>query len=210
MLARRTLVLSALVSSALALANGGCTPPTRADKLTDAAYDMNMATRFGRMDVAMSYVGEKSRRKFLDMHAGWGRGIRISDLEFAGLDMPKEGEAIVLVHVSWQRVDESTLRTTSIKQKWIDHEDHGWLIAEEARVGGEPGLLGEPRDAAIMQSARGAPGGEGEWVPGPSGDTRSDAEKAKDPAPAPAAAPAKKPTSHFSTTVIPADESAMD
>ena len=206
MIARRTFALASLMTAALALATG-CTPPTRADKLTDAAYDMNMATRFGRMDVAMSYIGPKARKQFLDSHASWGRGIRISDLEFAGLDMPKEDEAIVLVHVSWQRVDESTLRTTSIKQKWVDDEKSGWLIVDETRVGGEPGLLGDARDAPVMQSARGAPGGEGEWVAGPSGDTRgADAKPAADTD----AAPKKKPTSHFSTTVIPADESAMD
>jgi len=200
-----------LVTAALALATGGCiSPPTAADRLTDAAYEMNMATRFGRMDVAMSFVGEKARKQFMNSHSGWGRGIRISDLEFAGLDMPGKDEATVLVHVSWQRIDESTLRTTSIKQKWRDMEKGGWLIVDEIRVGGEPGLLGEPRDAPVMQASRGAPGGEGEWVAGPSGDTRADGATSGTTGPDQGVSAKQKPASHFSTTVIPADESAMD
>ncbi len=206
MLSRRTLV-AALAPLALVLGTGCIAPPTAADRLTDAAYEMNMATRFGRMDVAMSFVGEKARKQFMNTHSSWGRGIRVSDLEFAGLDMPGKDEAVVLVHVSWQRIDESTLRTTSIKQKWRDMEKGGWLIVDEIRVGGEPGLLGEPRDAPVLQSSRGAPGGEGEWVAGPSGDTRSDGATSGEPQSAPAP---RKPATHFSTTVIPADESAMD
>lgn len=201
MIARRTLGTFALVTAALALGTGGCiAPPTAADRLTDAAYEMNMATRFGRMDVAMSFVGEKARKQFLASHSGWGRGIRISDLEFAGLEMGKKDEAIVLVHVSWQRIDESTLRTTSIKQRWTDMEKGGWVIADEIRVGGEPGLLGEPRDAPLMEASRGAPGGEGENLP-PVSDTPGNGD---------VKAPVHKQSGHFSTVVIPADDEAVD
>jgi hypothetical protein len=180
-------ILAAAALLAATASQLGCTPPTAADRLTDAAYDMNMATRFGRMDVAMSYVGEKARKQFVSAHAGWGRGIRISDLEFAGLDMPSKEEATVLVHVSWQRIDESTLRTTSILQKWQDVEKSGWMIVEEKRIGGDAGLI-DRADAAPIADAKGS---------APEGQPRPTEKPPKDAA-------------RFSTTVIPADEEAMD
>jgi hypothetical protein len=177
----------ALGAALLATGSAACiAPPTAADRLTDAAYEMNMATRFGRMDVAMSFVGEKARKNFMNAHAGWGRGIRIADLEFAGVDIPTKEEASVLIHVSWQRIDESTLRTTSILQKWKDDEKVGWLITEEKRVGGDAGLIDRADAPAV------APKGS--------------------PPDAPPARPDAAPTQggRFSTTVIPADAEAVD
>lgn len=210
---RRPLAL-ALLSLLPAAGLAGCiTPPTSADRLTDAAYEMNMATRFGRMDVALSYIGEKARKQFVATHAPWGRAIRIADLEFAGVDMPSKEEATVLVHVSWQRIDESTLRTTSILQTWKEIEGSGWLIVEEKRVAGDAGLVDAvgtvlPQERMIATDVSGDPDATAE------ASEPTPAERipggAPDAPPPPSAAPTAPATpGRFSTVVIPASDDAM-
>ncbi len=212
---RRPLALALLTLLPAAGLAACISPPTAADRLTDAAYEMNMATRFGRMDVALSYIGEKARKHFVSTHASWGRGIRISDLEFAGVDMPSKEEATVLVHVSWQRIDESELRTTSIIQKWKDVEDKGWLIVEEKRVSGEAGLV-DDRNAQLAEeqhmattlkkgdapdAATSKPTSGPERIPGGAPDAPPPPNAAKTAGPQPG---------RFTTRVIPSDEEAMD
>jgi len=116
--------------------------PTPGQRLTDSAYEMNTASRFGRMDIALDHVAAKAKADFARRHAGWGRDVRIVDFEFAGMNLLKKDEADVYVAVSWQRADESSLRVTQITQRWKD--DGGWAITGEARKGGDFGLFGEP------------------------------------------------------------------
>src|SRR5262249_23532535 len=92
----------------------GCTPPNLTERLTDASYNLNQATRFGRMDVALENVTAKARDEFAKQHASWGRGLRVDDVEMTGLSMTAINEADVFVSVSWQRADESTLRVTHL------------------------------------------------------------------------------------------------
>lgn len=218
---RRPLALALLSLLPVAGLVGCITPPTSADRLTDAAYEMNMATRFGRMDVALSYIGDKARKQFVASHAPWGRAIRIADLEFAGVDMPSKEEATVLVHVSWQRIDESTLRTTSILQTWKEIEGSGWLIVEEKRVSGDSGLVDAPGSELEQERLLAT-----EVKEGASDDAASDGASeepaqarsapqripggAPDAPPPPSAAPTAPPSpGRFSTVVIPASDDAM-
>jgi hypothetical protein len=211
---RRPLALALLSLLPAAGLTGCIAPPTSADRLTDAAYEMNMATRFGRMDVALSYIGPKARKQFVATHAPWGRAIRIADLEFAGVDMPNKDEATVLVHVSWQRIDESTLRTTSILQTWKELEDSGWLIVDEKRVGGDSGLVDAP-GSALHEERTIAADVEGEAEPvGEVARASAGVERipggAPDAPPPPSAAPTAPPSpGRFSTIVIPASDDAM-
>jgi hypothetical protein len=61
-------------------------------------------------------------------------------MEYGGTRLTTPDEAVVLVNVSWQRVDESILRGTALKQKWVRVERR-WVISEEAIAGGHKGLL---------------------------------------------------------------------
>jgi hypothetical protein len=117
---------------------------TPAERLVDAAYDYNVSTRFGRMDVALGYVAAKARDAFTKRHAAWGDRVRVLDLEVGGMRMTSKNEANVTVRVAWQRVDESDLRMTELSQTWRD--DGGWHLGEEARKSGDEGLL--PEDEA--------------------------------------------------------------
>jgi len=124
----------------------GCIAPTSGtQKLADTAYDMNNATRFGRMDVALEHVALKSRAQFEKEHAGWMHNARIVDIDFNGIQVKKDGDGEVSVTLTWQRAEESTTRTTSLIQRWTETRNVWTMASEEAR--GDDGLLGEKEKA---------------------------------------------------------------
>lgn len=133
-----------LVSAALALGSvaAGCTPPSLTDRLADAAINMNQATRFGRMDIALEHVGPKARDEFAKHHVEWGRTTRIVDVELVGMSMAEKDKAEVYLTVSWQRINEGDLRVTHVTQRWTN-EKGTWLMASEERKAGDAGLLGD-------------------------------------------------------------------
>lgn len=113
------------------------------EKLTNAAYDMNTATRFGRMDIAATHVVDYAREDFMARHREWGRDIRIVDVELNGLRMVTTDTAAVTLAVSWHRMSSSTMRTSYVAQKWRSTGE-GWQLAIEARASGDPGLFAAP------------------------------------------------------------------
>jgi len=110
-----------------------------------------MATRLGRMDIALEGVSTEAREDFAKRHAQWGSGIRIVDYEFQGLILRDKENADVFVNVAWHRVDESVMRTTAIVQRWKDFKGT-WQLVEEERSGGDVGLLGE--NAVVVRPPR--------------------------------------------------------
>ncbi|MCA9593175.1 MAG: hypothetical protein KC776_07685 [Myxococcales bacterium] len=134
-------VLLSLALGAMTLA--GClAPPSQASRVTDAARELNLATRFGRMDIALSHTANGARDAFLDRRGQWGKHLRIVDVELAGLAMKDEHQATVQVDVAWVRVNDENLRTTRVAQVWRD--DEGWQLIREQRLAGDLGLFGEP------------------------------------------------------------------
>lgn len=138
---RRTLIAVSLLSLA------GCiVPPSNSQRLTDAALEMNMATRFGRMDIALQRVGDRAREDFTNRHAAWGTRIKVVDVEFGGYEMKQSDEAEVYLDVMWLRSDEATVHNTRLAQRWHDRRGH-WELVEEERKDGDSGLLGESPSA---------------------------------------------------------------
>jgi hypothetical protein len=134
-------------------------PPTSSMRLTEASYDLNNAVRFGRMDIALEHVKEAVRDDFNQRHAGWGKSVRIVDAEMGAFSIRKDGDADIVVSVSWQRFDETSVRNTDITQRWSEKRGTWWMISEEER-GGDHGLLAEvvkagakPTEAAAADSA---------------------------------------------------------
>jgi hypothetical protein len=126
----------------LPLALGACmTPPSPAERITDAAMELNLAARFGQLDVAVSRTAKASRPDFMKRHAEWGQSIRIVDVEMASLSLPESDKALVLVDYAWVRNTEGTMRATRLEQTWKD--DGGWHLVRERRLSGDLGLLGE-------------------------------------------------------------------
>ena len=150
-------IMRLVVASALTLALVGCfSPPSTQQRLSDAAVDMNSATRFGRMDIAMEYVGAAARESFARRHAAWGGDVRVVDMEMGGVGMVEKGEAEVLVSVAWQRPADAALRVTRIAQRW--REDKGrWQLVSESCRDGDPGLIDDPRDQKRAKAGSEAP-----------------------------------------------------
>jgi hypothetical protein len=118
---------------------------SKAAKLQDAAQNFNIATRFGRMDIASEMVAEKSLADFTRKHLAWGRGVRLVDVEFQGMQLTGKDEAAVHIAVGWQRPDEQELRVTQLMQTW-QFGPKGWKLVDESRTSGDMGLLGEQID----------------------------------------------------------------
>lgn len=128
----------------LPIALFGCLgPPPPAQRVTDAARELNLAVRFGRMDVALELTSDKMRKSFLESRVAWGKMVRVMDVELAGLSMKDPDRALVEVDYSWARADEGLLRQTRVAQDWRDEGD-GFRLAREERVAGDLGLFGEP------------------------------------------------------------------
>jgi hypothetical protein len=119
-----------------------CMPPTPAQKATDAARELNMAARWGKMDEAIGLTSPKARAGFSQRHAKWHGEVRLVETELAGLNMKDATHATVQVDVSWNFEDDPTLRVTRLTQEWSDAEG-SWILTSEKMSGGDPGLFGE-------------------------------------------------------------------
>jgi hypothetical protein len=121
----------------------GCIPSQNpAQTVSEVARDFNVATRFGRMDVAMEHTSEALQREFTEHHADWGGEIRVLDVELSRLKLEDTSSAEVFVDVSWVRMNEGMLRATRLKQRW-ENPGGGWKLSAEERQSGDIGLLGE-------------------------------------------------------------------
>lgn len=128
---------------AMVLALGACMPSqVPARQVSEVARDLNIAARFGRMDVAAEHTSEAHRKRFLESRADWGTDVRVVDVELAELKVPDSENAEVIVDVSWMRIDEGMLRSTRIRQDW-QNPGGGWQLNGEQRIAGDFGLLGE-------------------------------------------------------------------
>lgn len=112
------------------------------ERVQEAAQNLNMATRLGRMDIALEGVNAEAREAFAKRRAAWGNRLQIVDYEFQGLVMRDKENADVFLAISWHRLDESEMRLTSLVQRWKDYRG-SWMLAGEERSGGDEGLLGE-------------------------------------------------------------------
>ncbi len=132
------------IFAALLLLVSACVPPPGPmERLTNAAYDLNTATRFGRMDVAVEHVASHAQADFMARHREWGSDVRIVDVDLSGLRMLTPETAQVTLSVSWHNLSSSTIQTSLIAQKWTSTGD-GWKMASEIRAGGAPGLFAAP------------------------------------------------------------------
>jgi hypothetical protein len=132
----------ALLTMALALT--GCfAPPGPMEKLNNSAYELNTATRFARMDVALSMVAADAQNDFMRRHADWHGELRIVDLEMRGVRMVETDVAEVQLAVTWHRIDQTTIQSSVISQRWTQ-DKNGWFLSEETRVGGSPGVFSVP------------------------------------------------------------------
>lgn len=135
-----------------ALCSYACIPPQAPSQaVSDVARDLNLATRFGRMDVALEHTSTSHQSDFLEKRADWGTEIRVVDVELSQLSLSSTDAAEVLVDVAWVRMNEGTLRSTRLKQRW-ENPGGGWKLSGEERIAGDVGLLGE--SVVVLQPER--------------------------------------------------------
>jgi hypothetical protein len=122
----------------------GCVaPPSPAERVTESARALNLAARFGRIDLALERTADGARDHFVRRRNDWGNEIRVLDFELAGLNMRDHDNATILVDVQWVRMSEGTLRTTRVEQTFQNGEEGGYRLVREKRVSGDLGLFGE-------------------------------------------------------------------
>ena len=134
---RQLVLFAALVLTACATQTSGLA------RAQEAAQEMNLNARFGRMELAIETVAPEARETFADHRRAWGNKLRVADTEMAGLRRTGEADADVLVRVAWFRMADQDLKVTTVKQKWHDFKGD-WKLVSEARLDGDEGLLGEP------------------------------------------------------------------
>lgn len=137
---RRSALLLASLAASLGLA---ClNQPTGAALVQETTQEFNVNTRFGRMQLAFEDVAPGYKSEFLRRHSLWGKSVRITDAETAGMQMKGIDQADVVVRVGWYRVDEGDLHVTTIKQSWHRYKT-AWLLDDETRTDGDVGVMGE-------------------------------------------------------------------
>ena len=124
----------------------GCPHQSGPARAQEAATELNVNTRFGRMELAAERVAPAAREAFLARRKAWGGNVRVADYEVASFRMNGESDAEMLVKVAWYRVDEGDLHVTMLKQKWHDFRGD-WRLVDEHRAEGAVGLIGEPTPA---------------------------------------------------------------
>jgi len=144
----RLVLATTLTASALALgsASVGCglVGQSKPAMAQEAALELNLNARFGRMELAAERVAPKARDQFFDRRRAWGGSVRIADYDMTGLKMKGEDDAETYVKIAWYRANEGDLRVTTLKQKWHSDAKGDWKLTEEQRLDGDLGLLGEP------------------------------------------------------------------
>lgn len=122
-------------------------------KAQEAANELNVNTRFGRLELAAEKVAPKAKDAFFERRRGWGGRVRVADVELAGMKMKGENDAEMFVKVAWYLVDEGDLHTTTLRQAWHDFKGD-WKLVEETRTDGDVGLLGETIERVAPKGPR--------------------------------------------------------
>lgn len=132
-----------IVVAALLLTCACATQTSGLARAQEAAQEMNLNTRFGRMELAVENVAPETREEFVSHRRAWGNKLRIADTEMAGLRKVADENVEVLVRVAWFRMADQDLKVTTLKQKWHDFKGD-WKLVSETRLEGDIGLIGEP------------------------------------------------------------------
>jgi hypothetical protein len=135
--------LRLLVGLVVSVSWSACvTPPPPAERASDAARQLNVASRFGELASVIDMTSPRIRERFQARRSDWGKEVRVVDVELASLDLSDAHHAKVMVDFSWTRTNEGTLRATRVMQEW-EAADGPWMLVREKRVSGDIGLFGE-------------------------------------------------------------------
>ena len=92
----------------------------------------------------MSHVEVEQQGDFARRHAEWHRKLRIVDVELRGMQLLTADTAEVVLDVSWHHLDESTMRGSTVSQRW-KQSGRNWVLTEEHRIDGSKGLFAKQK-----------------------------------------------------------------
>ncbi len=141
----------------LLLLSAACAAPSRAQRAQEAGYELNMGLRFARTDVALQKVARGERTAFLQRHRQWHSDIKIDDIELIGTSMRGDGDATLLLSVTWHHANGQRSYNTVVGQRWSDKDRRGFQLFGEDRVQGDYGLFGEADPHAAEATAAAPP-----------------------------------------------------
>lgn len=141
--------------AAATLLLAACAAPSRAQRVQEAAYELNVGLRFGNTTLALEKVAAQERKEFLKRHRHWNGKLRVVDVELVGMNI-RDTEADVFVSVQWQRADYSDVNSTVIHQRWKDNRG-AWLLISEAHAQGDQGIF---LDETQAPEGAAGPGGD--------------------------------------------------
>lgn len=119
----------------------------------DEAQELNVASRFGRLDVASQLAAPEAQRVFLERRKEWGDEIRVLDLQIDQVQIKDQNSAEVTLQVDWTRPTEGLLRSTRLQQTWRSKDQGPWRLASERQIHGDRGLFGEKAKAKYLAPA---------------------------------------------------------
>lgn len=136
----------AVAAVTLSLVTAGCAMigQSKPQRAQEAALELNLNARFGRMELAAERISPKAREQFFERRKAWGGAVRVADYDLTGLKIQGEDDAESFVKIAWYRADDNDLRITTLKQKWHADGKGDWKLTEEQRISGDLGLFGEP------------------------------------------------------------------
>ncbi len=141
---RRFWLSRALLCALFVICAHSCaTSATQHRRLLDQAQDLNIATRFGRLDVASQLAAPAAKATFMERRKQWGRDVRVLDTQVSHVQLVGDQGAEVTVQVDWTHMSEGRLRSTWLLQQWQSSSQGAWLLESEKQVEGDPGLFGE-------------------------------------------------------------------
>jgi hypothetical protein len=192
---RTRVVVAALLFSSL---TAGCAMigQSKPQRAQEAALELNLNARFGRMELAAERISPKAREQFFERRKAWGGAVRVADYDLTGLKIQGEDDAESFVKIAWYRADDNDLRITTLKQKWHADGKGDWKLTDEQRISGDLGLLGEPPAPRTDAPAATAKRSQFPTIYLGSGNgPATEATVQAAPAPQPAAPPAPEPAS---------------
>jgi hypothetical protein len=134
------------LAAALSLLLASCAAPSRAQRVQEAAYELNVGLRFGHTALALEKVAAQERAEFLKRHRHWNGKLRVVDVELVGLNV-RDNDADIFVAVQWQRADFSDVNSSVIHQRWKDNRGT-WQLVSETHAQGDKGLFSDEQPPA--------------------------------------------------------------
>ena len=132
-----------LLTLAVAVGISGCMLQnlTPTERFSTSSHELNDASRWGRVDIAVAHVSPKYREEFVKTRRNWGSVLQIADHDIVRMQLAEDGtSAQSRVRVSWYRMDTLSLKESYVEQRW-ERERGNFYLVEEAIAAGDEGLF---------------------------------------------------------------------